>query len=39
MLVICMLISAATFDETFGGLLFALKRQRRLPFWVRPHRT
>mmetsp|Transcript_20763 Transcript_20763/g.62538 ORF Transcript_20763/g.62538 Transcript_20763/m.62538 type:complete len:297 (+) Transcript_20763:187-1077(+) len=26
-------LTAATFDETFGGLLFALKRQRKLPFW------
>lgn len=26
-------LTAATFDETFGGLLFALKDQRLLPFW------
>lgn len=26
-------LTAATFDETFGGLLFALKKQRLLPFW------
>lgn len=26
-------LTAAAFDETFGGLLFALKSQRQLPFW------
>jgi hypothetical protein len=32
--------AAAAFDETFGGLLFALKSQRQLPFWVgRPFDT
>ena len=26
-------LTAAIIDESFGGLLFALKKQRALPFW------
>lgn len=26
-------LTAAIIDESFGGLLFALKKQKALPFW------